>query len=54
MGPGLDKMWYKLDSLGPLVRCMDSDLYEQKVEQIKEHRVVTLVSNCFSPPPPLI
>jgi hypothetical protein len=53
MGPALDEMWYKLDSLDPLVRCMDSDLYEQKMEWIKEHRVVTLVSNCF-PPPPLI
>ncbi len=53
MEPALDELWYKLDSLDPLVRCMESDLYEQKVERVEKHQVVTLVSNCF-PPTPLI
>ena len=51
MGPALDEMWYKLDSLDPLVRCMDSDLYEQKVERVEKHWVATLVSNCPPPTP---
>jgi hypothetical protein len=44
MEPALDELWYKLDNLDPLVRCMDNDL----VERVKKDRVVTLVSNCFS------
>ncbi len=44
MGPALDELWYRLDSLDPLVRCMDSDL----VERVKNNGVVTLVSNCFT------
>lgn len=47
MGLALDEMWYRLDGLDPLVRCMDSDLYEQKVEQVKNHQVVLPYSSCY-------
>ncbi|KAF8349642.1 hypothetical protein F5887DRAFT_914557 [Amanita rubescens] len=38
MEPALDELWYKLDNLDPLVRCMDNDL----VERVKKKGVVTL------------
>jgi hypothetical protein len=40
MEPALDELWYKLDSLDPLVRCMESDLYKQKMERVEKRRVV--------------
>ena len=39
--PALDGLWYKLDNLAPLVRCMPKDLYQQGVQ---DGKVVTLVS----------
>lgn len=47
--PALDELWYKLDNLDPLVRCMDNDL----LERVEKDGVVILVRNCC-PPTPLI
>ena len=53
MEPALDVLWYKLDNLAPLMRCMPRDLYQDT----REGKVVALVSNImvllffdFNPP----
>jgi hypothetical protein len=53
LDPALDVLWYKLDNLAPLMRCMSRDLYQDA----REGKVVTLVSNImvlfffyFNPP----
>lgn len=53
LDPALDVLWYKLDNLAPLMRCMPRDLYQDS----REGKVVALVSNImvllffdFNPP----
>ena len=51
LDPALDVLWYKLDNLAPLVRCMPRDLHQGA----QDGKIVTLVSNClfffdFNPP----
>src|SRR6266550_7030210 len=48
--PALEVLWYRLDSLYPLLHCLPSDLYNEEVKVIERSRRVkfTLVSIVFS------
>lgn len=48
--PALDVLWYRLDSLYPLLRCLPSDLYNEEVRLVEGSRQpeFILVSIVFS------
>ncbi len=49
MQPTLDLLWYELDSLVPLMRCLPWDLYEEDMmwREDLQRDVVRIVSNGF-------
>ncbi len=49
MEPALDLLWYELDDLVPLMRCLPLDLYEEREDLQRD--VVLIVSNGFHSAP---